>query len=190
MATIVLFHHVLGLTSGFEALADALRAGGHEVETPDMFDGRAFGSIEEGIGFVAEEGEEALGARGLAALPEPGGVLVVGGTSFGAAVAATAVAQRPDIAGMLSYEAFVDPHWVGGWSREVPVEVHGMTEDPYFAEDLELARPWIEAHPGSELHLYPGSAHLFTDSSTPGYAADATALVIERSLEFLARLAG
>ena len=40
----------------------------------------------------------------------------------------------------------------------------------------------------AELFLYPGDAHLFTDSSLPSYDAAATALVLERVLAFLARL--
>ena len=40
----------------------------------------------------------------------------------------------------------------------------------------------------AELYTYPGDKHLFTDSSLPSYDADATALVLSRSREFLDRL--
>lgn len=190
MATIVLYHHVLGLTSGVRALADALRAGGHTVHTPDLFDGAIFGSIEEGIAFVRAHGEDSLTAAGLAALPTgPAGAAgcVVAGVSFGAAVAAAA-ARRDDVLGVLSYESFVDPQWVGGWPRPVPLQIHAMAHDPFFVEDEPSARAWLAGHPEAELFSYPGDRHLFTDSSTPGYDAAATTVVVERSLAFVERV--
>ena len=61
MAEILLFHRVQGLTPGVSAFADQLRAAGHTVHTPDLFDGRTFPTLEEGTG------EESL-AGGLTAL--------------------------------------------------------------------------------------------------------------------------
>jgi dienelactone hydrolase len=49
MAEVLLFHHVLGLNPGVHGFAEALRAAGHVVHTPDLFDGRTFQSIEDGI---------------------------------------------------------------------------------------------------------------------------------------------
>ena len=40
MAEVVLFHHLQGLTEGVRAFAGELRAGGHTVHTPDLFDGQ------------------------------------------------------------------------------------------------------------------------------------------------------
>ncbi len=40
----------------------------------------------------------------------------------------------------------------------------------------------------AELYEYPGDQHLFLDSSLPSYDAEATALVVERSLELLDRV--
>ena len=64
MAEVVVYHHVQGLTGGMVALADDLRRAGHVVHTPDMFDGRTFGSIEEGMAFAREAGFDALTQRG------------------------------------------------------------------------------------------------------------------------------
>ena len=47
MAEVLLFHHAQGLTPGVRAFADDLRAAGHIVHTPDLFDGRTFQSIDE-----------------------------------------------------------------------------------------------------------------------------------------------
>ena len=57
MAEVVLFHHALGLTPGVTAFADDLRAAGHTVHTPDLFEGRTFGSAEAGVGHAREIGE-------------------------------------------------------------------------------------------------------------------------------------
>ena len=48
MTEIVLFHHIQGLTPGVVGFADRLRAAGDTVHTPDSFEGRTFGSIDEG----------------------------------------------------------------------------------------------------------------------------------------------
>jgi dienelactone hydrolase len=47
MTEVVPFHHSQGLTSGVAAFADELRAAGHTVHTPDLFEGRTFGSVEQ-----------------------------------------------------------------------------------------------------------------------------------------------
>ena len=56
MAELLLFHHAMGQTEGFHAFADELRGAGHTVHTPDLFDGRTFGSIEEGVALAGEVG--------------------------------------------------------------------------------------------------------------------------------------
>ena len=73
MAEVVLFHHAQGLTPGVVAFAGELRRAGHTVHTPDLFDGRTFGSIEDGMGYAQELGfpGEVLGrgARAVEGLP-------------------------------------------------------------------------------------------------------------------------
>jgi dienelactone hydrolase len=64
MAEVVLFHHAQGLTPGIVAWAGELRQAGHTVHTPDLFDGRTFGSIEEGMG----QGQRAVSLRRRPAL--------------------------------------------------------------------------------------------------------------------------
>ena len=65
MAEVLLFHHAQGLTPGVVAFADELRTAGHTVHTPDLFDGRTFGSIPEGMAFINETGFDKLGERGV-----------------------------------------------------------------------------------------------------------------------------
>src|SRR6266536_2688592 len=56
MAEVLLFHHAQGQTAGFHAFADELRAAGHTVHAPDLFDGRTFATIDEGMAYAQELG--------------------------------------------------------------------------------------------------------------------------------------
>jgi dienelactone hydrolase len=195
MAEVVLFHHVQGLTEGVLAFADELRSGGHTVHTPDVFEGERPASIEEGLALEERVGGEVLrerASRFVAELP-PG--LVYAGFSWGAGTAQGLAQLRPGARGALLYEAClpVTGDWaVGPWPDGLPVQIHGMEQDPFFAleGDLDAARDLVgRIGPQlGELFVYPGDRHLFTDSSLPSYDAGATTLVLERSREFLDRL--
>ena len=195
MAEVVLFHHVQGLTDGVRAFADGLRAGGHTVHTPDLFDGECPATIELGITLVNLIGDDTLSERATGALAELPDGLVYAGFSFGGATAQQFAQTRPGARGALLYESFVSlsAEWsFGPWPAGLPAQVHGMDRDPFFAEegDLEAARELV-AIVGpklAELFTYPGDLHLFTDSSLPTYDQAATALVIRRSVEFLDKL--
>src|SRR5215471_12721258 len=84
MAEVLLFHHALGQTRGFTAFADELRRAGHTVHTPDLFDGRTFASIDEGLEYAEQVGfpNEIIerGVRAADSLPEE---LVYAGFSLG-----------------------------------------------------------------------------------------------------------
>jgi dienelactone hydrolase len=195
MADVVLFHHVQGLTDGVLAFAGELRAGGHTVHTPDLFGGQRPAGIDEGVALTEAIGDEVLGERAdreVAGLPAG---LVYAGFSFGAATAQRLAQTRPGARGALLYEACipVTGEWAfGPWPAGVPVQVHGMDKDPFFAleGDLDAARELVQAAgPGlAELFVYPGDRHLFTDSSLPSYDPGAAALVVQRSREFLDRV--
>src|SRR5207248_4472863 len=99
MAEVLLFHHALGQTPGFGAFADELRQAGHTVHTPDLFDGRTFDTIEEGMAFAREAGFGALAERGVAAAGGIGPEVVYAGVSFGAMVAQQPAQTRPGARG-------------------------------------------------------------------------------------------
>ena len=194
MAEVVLFHHVQGLTDGMRGFAERLSAGGHTVHTPDLFGGERPATIDDGIAFVQSLGDEVLGERAdrvVADLPEG---LVYAGFSWGGATAQRFAQTRPGAGGALLYEACIPitGEWAfGPWPGTVPVQIHGMDSDPFFAleGDIDAARELVEtAGPElAELFVYPGDRHLFSDSSLPSYDADAAALVLQRSREFLDR---
>ncbi len=195
MAEVVLFHHVQGLTDGVRAFAEELRAGGHTVHTPDLFDGQLPATIDDGLALVGSIGDETLDRRvneSVAGLP-PG--LVYAGFSYGGGVAQRLAQTRPGARGALLYESFVSltAEWAfGPWPDGLAVQVHGMDKDPFFAleGDLDAARELVEkvGPKLAELFVYPGDKHLFTDSSLPSYDPGATAVVLARSRDFLDRL--
>jgi dienelactone hydrolase len=194
MAEVLLFHHIQGLTEGVAAFAEELRAGGHTVHTPDLFDGRTFDSIDEGFSYAQSQGErlDERADSAAAALPES---LVYAGFSWGVAAAQRLTQTRAGAQGALLYEAcfpITGEYAFGPWPDGVPVQIHGKAEDEFFAKegDIDAARELVATvgPEQGELFVYPGDQHLFTDSSLPSYDADAAALVTERSLGFLARL--
>lgn len=195
MTEVVLFHHVQGLTDGLRAFADQLRAGGHTVHTPDVFDGERPATIDDGIALVNRIGDEVLGERVQRVVAELPAELVYAGFSWGAATAQRFAQQRPGARGALLYESCISltGEWsFGPWPDGVAVQIHGMDQDPFFAleGDLDAARELVETVGPelAELFVYPGDRHLFADSSLPSYDADAAALVVARSREFLDRL--
>src|SRR3954468_23552543 len=187
MSEVLLFHHALGRTPGFSGFADELRQAGHTVHTPDLFDGRTFETIEDGMAFAREAGFEALAARGVAAGESVPAEVVYGGFSFGVMPAQQLAQTRPGARGALLMSGCLPASEFGdGWRADVPVQVHGKERDPFFLEDLEAAQALVESADRGELFLYPGEEHLFGDPSLPAYDAAAAALLTERALTFLA----
>ncbi len=191
MAEIVLFHHVQGLTPGVLAFADALRTAGHVVHTPDLFDGRTFASIPEGMSFVEQLGFGeviACGERAVADLPAD---LVYIGFSLGVVVAQKLAQTRTGASGaILCYACVPVTEFGSSWPHGVPVQIHGMDADPIFVGegDIDAARALVAEAEQAELFLYPGDQHYFADSSLPSYDPEATALLTQRVLDFLAGL--
>jgi dienelactone hydrolase len=195
MAEVVLFHHVQGLTDGVRAFAADLAAGGHTVHTPDLYEDQRFDSIDDGFAYLQGVGDEELDQRierALAGLPA---ALVYAGISWGESKAQRLAQTRPGARGALLYEACIPitGEWAfGPWPNGVPVQIHGAEKDPFFGleGDIDAARELVEivGSPQAELFVYPGDQHLFTDNSLPSGDADATALVLQRSLGFLDRL--
>jgi dienelactone hydrolase len=187
MAEILLFHHAQGQTRGFLAFADELRAAGHVVHAPDLYDGNTFGDLDEGVGYAKEVGFETLGERGRRAADDLPNELVYAGFSLGVLPAQLLAQTRPGARGALLFSAAFPPSEFGdSWPQGVPVQIHMMEGDEWALEDLPAARELVESTADGELFLYPGDGHLFADSSLPDYDADAAALLLERVLAFLA----
>jgi dienelactone hydrolase len=186
MARVLLFHHAQGLTDGVQAFADDLRAAGHEVSVPDLYDGRTFATAEAGVAHAEELGTDTVVARGVEAAEALPAGLVYAGLSLGAMPAQWLAQRRPGARGVLLYHSAVPLEAFGGrWPDGVPVQLHVMVDDPF--EDLPVMRELAE-HADGELFTYPGDAHLFTDRSLDEYDPASATLVLQRSLDLLARL--
>ena len=189
MAEVLLFHHAQGQTEGFMAFADELRQAGHTVHTPDLFDGRTFGTIDEGMAHV-----------GRARLrrdhrPRRAGRERVWATSSSTPASRSASCRRRSSrrrAGARAGRCSSTPacRCPSSGRRGRPTcrcRSTGWTADPFFVDegDIDAAREIVESTENGELYLYPGDQHYFADSSLPSYDAGATALLTRRVLDFL-----
>ena len=186
MSEVLLYHHVQGLTDGVRAFADELRQAGHTVHTPDLFDGRSFETLDDGMAFARETGFETLGERGVAAAEDIGPAVVYAGFSFGVTIAQRLAQTRAGARGaLLMYSCLPVSEFGEAWPEGVPAQVHGKAGDEFFLEDIEAARALADSTDQVELFLYPGTEHLFADPSLPSYDPEAAALLTERVLAFL-----
>jgi dienelactone hydrolase len=188
---VVLFHSALGLRPAVLSWAERLRAAGYTVATPDAFDGEVFDTLEEGERKRDALGIPALIARAQAAVADLPAGIVVAGFSMGAAAAEVLAATRPGVRGAILMHGALDPAGVGvaRWPR-VPVQLHYAKGDPGIDERavgaLAAAAGTSGAH--AEVHVYPGSGHLFADDAGPDHDPVSAALMFRRVLAFLAQI--
>lgn len=188
MAEIVLYHHAQGLTTGVEAFASELRQAGHIVHVPDLYEGHTFGTLDEGIAYLQQTGFDAIRERAVAAAEGLSGALVYAGFSLGVMPAQELAQTRAGAKGaLLFYSCAPVSEFSDSWPAGVPVQIHGMDADPFFAGegDLDAARALVDSTEHAELFLYPGKEHLFADSSLPSYNQAAASLLTRRVLDFL-----
>ena len=182
MAEVVVFHHALGLSEPVRRFAAALRDGGHTVHTPDLFDGRTFDTIEDGMAYADEIGfPMALVDRARAAVEPLPDDLVYAGFSLGVLSAQSLAQTRPGARGaVLCYSALPLGEWGENWPAEwpdgVPLQLHILDGD----EDFHFAQGLAATVPGAELFVYPGTEHYFAEHDD-----DAAALLMQRTLAFL-----
>src|SRR5256885_12612053 len=186
MAEILLFHHAQGQTAGFLAFADDLRAEGHVVHTPDLYDGKTFADLDDGVRYAREVGFETIIERGRLAAEDLPSELVYAGFSLGVMPAQMLAQTRPGAKGALLFSAaFPASEFGDSWPPGVPLQIHMMEDDEWAAEDLPAARELVETTEDAELFLYPGDRHLFADDSLPDYDEGAATLLSQRVLAFL-----
>src|SRR5215211_379582 len=172
MAEVALFHHTQGLTPGVVAFAEELRHAGHAVHAPDLFEGRTFATLEEGLAHAEQIGFGEVMERGVRAVEGLPAALVYAGFSLGVGPVQSLAQTRPGARGALLFHACLPVSEFGdAWPADVPVQIHGMDADEFFAGegDLDAAHALVAATPDAELFLYPGDQHLFADSSLPSY---------------------
>lgn len=189
MADVVLLHSAVGLRPAVTRAADGLRAQGHAVTTPDLYDGRTFADVDEGVAHMQSIGWPELLRRATVAVDALPAGLVYAGMSMGAGLAATLAASRPGARGVvLLYGPDVpqDP-----WPAGVAVQAHWAAQDRWVDPGSETAL--INAVTGAggqvSIHVYPGAGHLLDDDGLPGeHDPVAAPLVWQRVAAFLAGL--
>jgi dienelactone hydrolase len=189
MAEVLLFHHAQGLTAGCLSFADALRAAGHDVHAPDLYDGKTFADLADGMGYAELVGFDTIIERGRLAAGGLPGEIVYAGFSLGVLPAQMLAQTRAGAKGALLLHSCVPPSELGSpWPQGVPLQMHLMDADEWALppnEDLAAARQLDQTVEGAELFVYPGDRHLFTDDSLPDYDESAATLLKRRVLSFL-----
>ena len=186
MADVIVFHHAQGLTTGIEAFADQLRMGGHDVETPDLYEGLTFDDLDAGVVHAEQTGFDVIPARGVAAAGEIAGSFVTIGFSLGALPAQKLAQTAAGVLGAVLCHSAVPLSTFGSeWPGDVALQLHTAKGDEWgdFDDAQELA---IEVA-DSELFAYDTTEHLVADSSLEAYDARIAAQIIEHTLTFLER---
>ncbi|MER8230492.1 dienelactone hydrolase family protein [Streptomyces sp. NPDC101490] len=187
---IMLFHSVYGLRPAVEAAAERLRAAGHQVRVPDLFDGWTTESVEEGMAKRDEIGKDELLKRAiLAAAPYSERGLVYAGFSLGASVAQTLALGDERARGLLLLHGTSDlaPN---ASVDELPVQLHVAEPDPFETDDwlsswyLQMGRAGADV----EVHRYRGAGHLYTDPELPDWDEEAAERTWSVALSFLEEL--
>ncbi|WP_067797448.1 dienelactone hydrolase family protein [Actinomadura formosensis] len=187
MARILLLHSMYGLRPAVHQAADRLRAAGHEVHVPDLYDGRVVDTPEAGIEIKDEIGRDELLRRAVtAAAPLTGdGGLVYAGFSLGGSIAQNLALADDKAAGLLLMHGTSD--MADDASTEIPVQLH--VADPDTWEPVDWLNAWYlrmrNAGADVEVFRYRGAGHLFTDPDLPDYDADAAERAWTTALAFL-----
>ncbi|QOV38955.1 dienelactone hydrolase family protein [Streptomyces ferrugineus] len=184
---IMLFHSTHGLRPAVRQAADRLRAAGHEVWTPDLFEGRTFETVEEGMEFNERIGKDELLKRAvLAAAPYSERGLVYAGFSLGASIAQTLALGDEKARGLLLLHGTSDIA-AGASVDELPVQLHVAEPDPFETDDwlsawyLQMGRAGADV----EVYRYAGAGHLYTDPDLPDYDEEAAEATWRVALGFL-----
>jgi dienelactone hydrolase len=186
----LLFHHAQGLTAGCLAFAGELRSAGHLVHLPDLYQGKTFSTLNDGVGYAKQVGFDKVLERGVLAADGLPNEIVYAGFSLGVMPAQSLAQTRPGAKGALLLSGCFPPSEFGGpWPQGVPLQIHMMEGDEWVQEgDLDAAREIAATVENAELFLYPGDRHLFADDSLPDYDPSAAALVLQRVVSFLDRI--
>lgn len=187
MATVVLFHSALGRRPALKAFADRLRAAGHRVHTPDLYDGDVFDDLHAGAAKRDALGVPELLDRAQRAVADLPDGLVYAGFSMGAAAAQALAATRPGATGAILIQGAVPLAALGvaAWPSGVPVQLHATSADPWL--DLAVVDELAGAIPADliEVHRYDGGGHLVSDEGWIDHDPRIAAGILQRVLDWL-----
>lgn len=180
----------MGLTDGIVEFADRIRKAGHPVDLPDLYGGITFGTLEDGLAHVEKLGFESFLAASEGAAESGPRQVVYAGFSLGALAAHRLAQTRPGALGALLYHHGDVPIETFGstWPAEVDIQIHVNAHDEFYEADVVAEFiDSVSRNAQAELFTYPGSTHLFTDSSLRDHEPESAALVEQRTVAFLDR---
>jgi len=189
---VVVYHSAYGLRPAVIEFADRLRAAGHQVHTPDLYDGEVFSDRNDAIRKIQELGFDTLLERAREAVEDLPPDLVYAGFSNGGVCAELLAATRAGARGAVLIHAPLmvrDLGWTV-WPSNVPVQVHFADKDPIKNQAVIDALSARVRQSGSEFEQfeYEAPGHLFADPAFPVYNSNAAELMTQRVLEFLERV--
>lgn len=185
MTTVILFHSALGLTPSVIAFADALREDGHHVDTPDLFDGRVFDSLTEGIKMRDNIGIPALSERAVRSVASDAKSIVFAGFSMGAASAQMLAATHDGAVGCVLMHAALPIEALGlaAWPTTAPVQFHSTRQDPWV--DRNVVASLQERIGPFQCHWYEGGTHLFAEKDGSEYVSEHAETMLSRVRDFV-----
>ncbi|WP_020175327.1 dienelactone hydrolase family protein [Methyloferula stellata] len=188
MASVILFHSVMGLRQVERDAAAQMRAAGHEAVTPDLYEGQTAETIAEGFALMGRIGWNTICERAEKAISELPASTVLAGLSMGAGIVAALWPKRQATKGVLLIHALADIP--DNTHPGLPLQVH-IADPDHFVHDAQMS-DWRTAAKqvslAAELFTYPGVGHFYTDPASPDYDAKAAALTWDRALAFLKEL--
>ncbi|GLV73761.1 dienelactone hydrolase [Streptomyces hygroscopicus subsp. hygroscopicus] len=189
-STIVLFHSAYGLRPAVQEAADRLRAAGHEVVVPDLYEGQTADTVEDGMVIKERIGRDELLKRAVtAAAPYADRGLVYAGFSLGGSLAQNLALADDKARGLLLLHGTSDIA-DDATADELPVQLHVADPDPFEPHDwlnawyLRMRRAGADV----EVFRYAGAGHIFTDPELPDYDKEAAEAAWRVALGFLADL--
>jgi dienelactone hydrolase len=185
MASLILFHSVMGLRQVERDAADRIRTAGFEVVTPDLYDGETTGSIADGFTLMSKIGWPVICDRAAKAVSELPDSTVLAGLSMGAGVIGNLWPRRRHAGGVFLIHGLAD---IPNDARAgLPLQVHIASPD-HFVRDAQMS-DWQTAAKQvgieAQLFTYPGVGHFYTDPALPDYDAKAATETWDRALAFL-----
>jgi carboxymethylenebutenolidase len=189
---LILVHEAFGLNEQIRNTARRYAAEGFTVFAPDLLGGRVSSDVAIGFKNVQLVNWKAAIERirqSVAALSALGGGARVGilGFSFGGAVAISAAAHIPEIAGCVSVYGIPTPERANFSQIRCKVQGHFGRFDKQISNDrVDQLESRMQASGVSiEVHRYHAEHHFFNETRRETYSASNTELTFRRSVAFL-----
>lgn len=180
MATIAIFHSVLGLRSIEASTVARFQGRGHTAIAPDLFDGLTATTVEEGFAIMEQVGWTVICDRARAALDQMPKTTVLVGFSMGAGVISALWPVRRRAAGVVLLHGLANvPAEV---DTRTPIQLHLANPDAFSppAQTQEWISNTGRARLSADVFLYPALGHFFSDPSLDDFNADGAAQMWDR----------